>query len=174
MKMAYTGTDRQRFEGYFEPKSNQRKAGRPKKKKRKYKKHKSDKKQEQQVQQTLEGAQALVCRLSKVRKRLFEDKFEGALNTRKRRKKGLTRINWDKEPNFSFRDKLATSWMTKTDLWRPNEPFTRFCLRSGIDRAVLRRYITKIENEKNKRGRKRGRKPTLTPSIMRHLCEGQF
>ena len=160
--LKYTDKDRKRFSKYFEPKQKKRKAGRPKKKKRKHNKKKKRKSEQQQKDNDV----------PKARRRLFEDICAGEVA-----KAGLkkpTRVNWDVEPNFSFRDRLATSWITQTDLWRVGEKFCRFAKRCGIDRKVLSRYIAKVKRGvvKKPRGKKRGRKSMLSESVIRHLCEG--
>jgi hypothetical protein len=76
----------------------------------------------------------------KSRKRLFA-KWHGAVASSKQ--VATVRINWDIEPHKAYRERLATSWMTKTDLWRANESFTTFCVRTGISRSVLKRFMEK-------------------------------
>ena len=158
--LKYTNKDRERFADYFEQKPEKRKADRPKKRKRKYKKSKKNKKKQQKKNNNV----------PKARRRLFEDKFDGEVATDKK----PTRVNWDLEPKFSYRDRLTTSWITQTDLWRVGEKFGRFCLRCGINRNVLNNYIAKIKSGAvQKAGSvKCGRKSMLSESVMRHLCEG--
>lgn len=106
-------------------------------------------------------------RKATARKRLF-DRMEGALANRQ---KFITvRINWDVEPNKSLRERLYKSWTEQTDKWRAGEKFGRFCERTGISRHVLRNYIHKKQS--GEKPKKRGRKPALEESVMRHLCEG--
>ena len=180
VELKYSESERKRFVEFFKPK---RKVGRPKKKRRKYNKCKK-KKKEKQKQNGAKTYSALVMtpnpnfRKNVRRRLLFEDEWEGqvAAEAHKPREHRAKRINWDKEPSFGYRDMLATSWMTKTDLWRAGESFSKFCVRTGIDRKVLSNYIKKIQAgvDVQKKGKKRGRKPTLTPSVMHHLCEGIY
>ena len=166
-KLRYTSTDRKRFAEFFTQEETKKKVGRPKKKKRKYSKNKQNKKTDDKKDGVVK---------SSVQRKLFEDKCEGEVAKDKRNK--FSRVNWDIEPNYSYRDRIATSWITQTDLWRVGEKFGRFALRCAIDRNVLRRYINKVKKnakEKNPtkpKGEKRGRKPMLKQSVMHHLCEG--
>ena len=166
-KLSYTSTDRKRFAEFFTQEETKKKVGRPKKKKRKYSKNKQNKKTDDKKDGVVK---------SSVQRKLFEDKCEGEVAKDKRNK--FSRVNWDIEPNYSYRDRIATSWITQTDLWRVGEKFGRFALRCAIDRNVLRRYINKVKKnakEKNPtkpKGEKRGRKPMLKQSVMHHLCEG--
>ena len=173
-KRLYTTADRDRFTGFFTKKEKKRRVGRPKKKKRRYnKKKKSKKKQTSTVQQTLTGEQQKKPKPNACRQ-LFADEIEGEAIKAKRATKAK-RINWDKEPHSSYRARLATSWMTQTDRWVVGESFFRFCKRNGIDRNVLQNYIQRIKDAGPNRkpgGKKRGRKPTLPPTVMHHLCEG--
>ena len=84
----------------------------------------------------------------------------------------VCRTNWD-TPKFSaIRDRIANSWVDKTDLYRDGESYQRFCIRCGISRNVLTRYL---QNKKGKfTGKKRGRPSLLSRSIMVHLCEGNI
>ena len=173
-RLHYTDADRERFTGFFEKKQKKRRVGRPKKKKRRYNKKKK-KKNKQTVQQTLSGEKKPTK--SNVRRQLFEDEIDGEAIKQKQRGPKKTHTNWDKEPNLSYRARLATSWMTRTDKWQPNESFFRFCKRNGIDRNVLLNYMQKIKDAGPNRkpgGKRRGRKPTLPPTVMHHLCEGLF
>lgn len=165
-KLRYTSTDRKRFAEFFEKEEKKRKVGRPRKKRRYNKKRKKrDNKKQNKV---------------KAKRKLFDDRCAGEVAKDKRNKN--KRVNWDIEPNKTYRDRCATSWIKQTDLWVVGEKFARFSTRCGIDRNVLSRYINKVKKQKAEPksatklavGGKRGRKSMLSQSVMHHLCEGWF
>ena len=161
-RLFYSNKDKKTFAGYFvKPK---RKVGRPKKKKRKYNKSNNKKKKKR-------------CAKATAKEEQVKAQIEGEAIKVKRLQQKAKRTNWDVEPNLSYRARLATSWMVQVDKWRPNESFNGFCVRNGIDRMVLKRYIDKIRSagpnfKSEKHINKRGPKTTLSESAMRHLCEG--
>jgi len=86
------------------------------------------------------------------------------------------RINWDKEPHYSLRQRIADSWILKKDLWTKGETLRKFCERMNMSRPVLHRYLSKRKQElkdgTKSKAYKRGRKTHLSESVMRHVCEG--
>ena len=162
-KLSYTSTDRKRFAEFFVKKEKKRRVGRPKRKKRKYnnkKRKKTDNKKDGVVS---------------ARRKLFDDRCAGEAAKDKHNKP--KRVNWDIEPNYSYRDQCATSWITQTDQWIVGENFGRFATRCGIDRNVLQRYINKVKKNTGPtkpKGEKRGRKGMLSQSVIHHLCEGRL
>ena len=83
------------------------------------------------------------------------------------KRKQPTRINWDIAPH---RDRLTKSWTNKTDLYRAEESFTRFCTRNHINRIVLKRYMDRLAS--GEPAKKWGRPTLLSHDVMRHICEG--
>ena len=79
------------------------------------------------------------------------------------------RINWDTPANAALRERIARSWIYKNDLYNKGECFKNFCIRSGISRTVLIRFLGRPQGPEQ---RGRGRPPFLTEDQMRHLCEG--
>jgi hypothetical protein len=161
MHAFYNDTDRRRFADYFG--DGKKQVGRPRKKKRRYNKKKKAKAKAKAKEQKRKSLDVL------------DDKCAGEVAKAKLNKP--KRLNWDIEPNFSYRERVVTSWMCQVDLWRVGEKFCRFATRCGIDRNVLTRYMEKLKNtsgsNKTKpRGEKRGRKPMLPVTVMHHLCEG--
>ena len=82
-----------------------------------------------------------------------------------------SRINWDVEPHFSLRKRIADSWQNKNDLYAKGDNMYRFCKRVHMARATLCRYLKKLKNGVQNPS-KRGRKTHLSESVMRHICEG--
>ena len=89
----------------------------------------------------------------------------------------LTRVNWDTEENAKYRERVASSWLAKNDLYsNPKWSMRRYCVSTGIDRNVLNRYLQQKRGIEQHAGHTkcslRGR-PTLLPeNVMRHICEG--
>ena len=98
----------------------------------------------------------------------LDAQLEGTIAKYKRTKQ--SRINWDRPDNAEYRERLVTSWKTKTDLYRVGDSFCRFCKRNGIDRLVLLRYMKRIDA--GDPPKKRGRKTLLSEDVMTHICEG--
>ena len=160
----YSNTDKQQFKSFFVKK---RKRGRPKKKKRgrPRKQKKVDNKTQCMIDLTPKAAENLDARLEKAVKA-----------SRAAVPKQASRINWDKEPHFSLRKRVADSWILKKDLWTKGETLRKFCERMHVSRPVLCRYLPKrkkeLESGNAEEPSKRGRKTHLSESVMRHICEG--
>ena len=163
----YSNADNHKFKSFF---TKKRKRGRPKKKKRgrppkKQKKAETQSKTQCMIDLTPKAAENLDARL------------ENAIKaSRAAVPKSQSRINWDKEPHFSLRKRVADSWILKKDLWVKGETLRKFCDRMHVSRPVLCRYLPKRkkELESGNAGEvsKRGRKTHLPEDVMRHICEG--
>ena len=169
-KLKYGSKSKRKFAKYFvKPKV---KRGRPKKKKNR--RGRPTKNVSNQPKQAVMGADNFVD-LTEKQKDDLNAKMEGIVNNALKKSKGK-RINWDIEPHQAYRDRVASSWINKNDLYAKGESFHRFCLRLDIHRGVLSRYLKLLERRKKTNGTivptKRGRKPHLSLSVMRNLCEG--
>ena len=159
-KSGYNEASATRFVQYFKkPDPKPRKRGRPRKKRRNQpslaaqaKRHKK----QAHVSVTYKGVSLRVD-------------LEGAVAQATTSGQKKTRINWDKEPHQSHRERLAESWRKKNDLYNGEDSFARFCKRNGIARQVLSRFL---EREKNTTSGQRGRPTFLSKDVMRHICEG--
>ena len=160
-RLQYSNRDVKEFRNYFgEPK---KKRGRPKKKKGKAK---SGRKKKKGKQITIDLTTTENVRTTARR----DAEMAGLVQMHSRTT--LSRTNWDKPENAELRMRLAESWVEKKDLYRAGETFYRFCMRNGIDRNVLSRFIAR-----QKQGippKKRGRKTILSEDVIKHLCEGGF
>ena len=165
----YSDADKKQFASFF---IRKRKRGRPKKKKRGRPRKQPEltkNKNETQcmVDLTPKAADSLDARLEKAVKA-----------SRAAIKNHATRTNWDKEPHFSLRQRVADSWILKNDLWIKGEPLRKFCERTNVSRPVLCRYLPKRKKELktgiSEKPSKRGRKTHLSESVMRHICEGEL
>ena len=168
----YNDDDKARFKSYFiVPK---RKPGRPRKRKRGRPagKRKTDEKESRTAQLMIDGGAKQVDNL-------LDARLEATIKASRARSKVRTakcRINWDKEPHYSLRQRIADSWILKKDLWMKGETLRKFCERMNMSRPVLHRYLSKRKQELKdgikSKASKRGRKTHLSESVMRHVCEG--
>ena len=101
----------------------------------------------------------------------LDAKLEGTIATARRG--NSTRVNWDTDVNAKLRERMASSWLTKSDMYKDDDSFTRFCDRVGIHTNTLRRYLNKLKAG-DVQPKKRGRPTLLSESVMRHICEGSF
>ena len=92
------------------------------------------------------------------------------------KKRSGTRVNWDEEPHFSLRKRVADAWINKEDLYVTGDSLYSFCERTTVSRAVLTRYLPRrrkeIEDGITIPAGKRGRPAHLSESVQRHVCEG--
>ena len=166
-RLEYDDADRQLFQSYFVKPG--RKRGRPRKRKRGRKK--KTKKKSTGVKST-DGHGAVIDLTHKKGEQL-EQQLEGvvgaALLEQPRR-----RINWNTPENQVKLKRISISWIEQTDLYLPGETMHAFCEHVGVDRGVLRRYMTqnKKVGKSSKKARRRGRPTLLSRSVMEHLCEG--
>ena len=153
---------------FFEkPKKARRKRGRPKKRKRGAARKKAKNKQKRaQVDQPAAKASPKVGAV------LTKSDLTGALALARRKKN--TRVNWDLPKNWEHRERVARSWMNNKDLFRQGETYEKFCSRCGISRTTLTRYIKLLEKNGKHVPNKRGRKPMLSESVMRHIAERAY
>ena len=167
--LLYDQGSKKKFKSYFV--KPQKKRGRPKKRKRgrpKKEHHSIEPKQSMMattpttIDLTLKDEDELDARL------------EGSLAKHKRER--ASRVNWDVNPHFKLRRRMADSWTNKNDLYTTGDSFRRFCIKMNIDRNVLWRYLDG-KYKKNKWtepcASARGRPAFLTENVMRHLCEGK-
>ena len=173
--LEYDHASKKRFKEYFlQPKP---KRGRPKKKKRGRPK-KSKSKSTAQTKITSSKRKTIDLTIdeeSPKQKKLagLDARLHGAVQSSKRYSRShVIRTNWEDAKHSQLRDRIADSWEKKTDLYKEGESFNKFCIRCGINRNVLKRYL-------ERRGavgldvRPRGRPPLLDKSVMVHLCEGK-
>ena len=89
--------------------------------------------------------------------------------------KPRSRINWDDEPHFSLRKRVADAWINKNDFFVKGDTMYSFCQRTTVSRAVLSRYLPRRKKELAEgivvEGGKRGRPAHLSLSVQRHVCE---
>ena len=172
-KLQYSEADKARFKQYFlKPK---RKPGRPRKRKRRGRpKKKNNDKPSAQLMMAGEDNQ-----LTPKQAEHLDARLESAVRASRAAaaaKPAAKRINWDKEPHFSLRQRVADSWLRKDDLWTKGETMRQFCERMHMSRPVLSRYLKKrkkeLKNDTCEKASKRGRKAHLSESVMRHVCEG--
>ena len=165
--LQYDAKSKRKFVKYFvQPKA---KRGRPKKKKNR--RGRPSKKGSNEPKQAVMGAHNFVDLTTKQKDNL-DAKLEGIVN-RALKKAKMKRINWDVEPHRAYRQRLADSWINKNDLYVEGESYNRFCIRHDIHRGVLSRYLQLLERHKGEVAKKkRGRRPLLSMSVMRNLCEG--
>lgn len=97
-------------------------------------------------------------------------------NRSKAKQKPGRRINWDSEPHFSLRQRVADAWIKQNDFYVPGDSMYSFCNRTTVSRAVLIRYLPKRRKEIDEGitipAGKRGRPAHLSESVQRHICEG--
>lgn len=176
--LKYSDADKTRFKSFFiKPK---RKPGRPRKRKRKRAgrpKKKVKKTSAQLMMEPGEGEGDEIIDLTPKAAENLDARLEKAVKaSRAAIKPAFTRINWDLEPHFSLRKRIADSWLLKNDLFAKGETQRKFCERMNISRPVLIRYLPKRQKELKSgmdlKPSKRGRKTHLTESVMRHICEG--
>ena len=111
--------------------------------------------------------------LTKKHKAELDARIEGDWATAGRTKR--QRINWDVAPNSALRLRIADSWSGKKDLYKDGQSFGRFCKTMGIDRNVLKRFLSgKYLQNLAATNKPRGRPSLLNKNVMRHLCEGWF
>ena len=159
-ELRYTVLEQSRFVSYF--KNPKRKRGRPKKKKR-------GRSARTRTKRALTDERRKKNTAIAREKAFLVKAMEGALAVE--RQKVLTRINWDTPGRKELRKRIANSWTNKTDMYRDGESFAKYCVRVGIHVNSLRRFLKAKGQYKSK---KRGRKPFLKESVMRHICEGNM
>lgn len=169
--LQYDDGSKRQFETYFiKPKKrgrpkNKKKRGRPKAKVVK------TKKKQTMMQESESGHAAAPIDLTAKQQDELDARLEGTVAKCSRRQR-LQRINWDAPDYSELRQIIADSWVKKHNLYSQGESFGRFCHRMGIDRNVLKRYLSGKYVRPELRKVKRGRPSLLTESVMRHLCEG--
>ena len=164
-----------KFKRYF--KKPVAKRGRPKKRKRGRPKKKSQCKNASPKKQCMldnpTNASSVIDLTTKKQEQL-DARLEGDVALIKLAKCGVYKhINWDTPRNKVYRNRIAKSWTTRTDIYREGDSFKRFCTRTVIDRGVLSRFL-KNKYKQNVPEKKRGRRTLLPMSVMRHICEGAF
>ena len=172
--LVYNKVSKDKFKSYFvNPKA---KKGRPPKKKR----GRPKKTQVQNKSQTrIKASKNKEIDLVPPKKQKLDGldaRLRGAVESTKRYQRShVIRTNWDTEKYSNLRDRIATSWTERNDLYVKGESFARFCVRCGISRNVLKRYLDKQkQNAEGVSTRGRGRPALLDRSIMVHLCEGNI
>lgn len=136
--MQYDSNSIKRFQDYFVPPKP--KAGRRRKKKRGRPKRAATPVQKKQCMINLADEDDTIdlTQTPKDRDQL-DARLEGVVNRSKRSPD--ERINWDVEPYFSIRKNIADSWVNKNNLYTYGDSFNKFCIKMGIDRNVLKRYM---------------------------------
>jgi len=177
MAVATKPSSMRKIESYFETPPVPKKRGRPTKKTR----GRPPQEEKKQTPATPAKKQSMVSKkdavidltLTTKQSDALEASLEGAVAKTNRNK--AHRINWDTPHNSKLRRRIADSWLNKNDLYSNNKwRFGRFCLRTGIDRNVLQRFLEKLTQGNKVSQQKRGRKALLSESVMRHICEGRF
>lgn len=160
----YSAQEKKQFKNFFkQAPPRKRKRGRPRKKKRG-----KAKKRNQNIDLSKPAA-APAKASPNLKAILTKSDLTKALAVA--RTKANTRVNWDSPDNAQFRDRVARSWMQKCDLFRQGETYQGFCSRCGISRSTLTRYMKLLKKNGTHVGKKRGRKPMLSESVMRHIAE---
>ena len=137
----YNDADKSRFESFFITK---RKRGRPPKKK---KKRGRPRKKSVTANSKKKQRMCDVDLTSKAADNL-DHRLEAAVQaSRAAIPKSSVRINWDREPHYSLRKRVADSWILKKDLWIKSETLRKFCDRMHVSRPVLCRYLPKRKQE---------------------------
>ena len=175
-ELRYDANSIKRFEQYFTTSPvprKPRKRGRPKKKgKRGRPRKKLAVKTCKQTIMTQDPENPTVIDLTLKHGEDFEAQLEGVL-AKCKRSSGKKRTNWDTPANSAYRKRVADSWTGKCDLYTKGDNFGRFCVKMGIHRHVLKRYLEgKYAKGQTSKQASRGRPTLLKESVMRHLCEG--
>ena len=161
--LRYNTSEKKKFHDFFEHSNGAptRRAGRPKKKKR----------GRPQKKQAVEAAAPPAVSRKKFKAVLTKNMLGTMTMARRSMPK---RVNWNQPGHREYRERIAKSWRTQSDLYREGEIFTSFCDRVGIHWNTLRRFLKVTENNKAPVYKKRGRKPMLSQETMEHICEGWF
>ena len=170
--MKYDRESIARFETYFVPPKP--KPGRPRKKKRGRPKLETTPAEKKQCMINLADAgDNSTIDLTQKDLDQLDARLEGVVSRAKR--DAEKRINWDVDPYCTLRKNIADSWVNKNNLYTFGDSFNRFCWKMGIDRNVLKRYLNgKYKKGADEKQKTRGRPTQLSPSVMRHLCEGNY
>lgn len=177
-ELRYDRNSIDRFEEYFATPPAPRSRGRPKKKTHTKKRGRPAKQKgpqtfQAQTMMTQVVGQPEVIDLTAKDNDKLDARLEGALAKRSRTSLHKQRTNWDTPPNFALRKRIADSWTTKSDLYTLGDSFGGFCVKMGIHRNVLKRYMQgKYLKNQSRVQISRGRPTLLKESVMRHLCEG--
>ena len=182
-ELRYGVSSKKRFKTYFSPAPVKRSRGRPKGSSKRSRgrpktapvKEEPVTKRQAMIDMTKDDDAAPVIDLTVKQAEELDARLEKTLS-----KTNMTRerVNWDVAPFCSRRKRFADSWTNKNDLYCKGDSFGKFCIKTNIDRNVLRRYLAgkyKKEQESGQASKdQRGRPSFLTASVMRHLCEGWY
>ena len=69
----------------------------------------------------------------------LDAKLEATISAMRANKKSTvrTRINWEVEPYFSLRKRVADAWINQNDFYVAGDSMYSFCERTTLSRAVL-------------------------------------